>query len=58
MAIQVKTLLVGEYQMNCYIVENTATGGCVIVDPGADGQRIIDFVAGLTPAAVVLTHGH
>ena len=58
LAIQVKTLLVGEYQMNCYIVENTATGGCVIVDPGADGQRIIDFVAGLTPAAVLLTHGH
>ena len=58
MAILVKTLLVGEYQMNCYIVQNTATRACVIVDPGADGVRIIDFVGGLTPAAVLLTHGH
>ncbi len=58
MAILVKTLLVGEYQMNCYIVQNTATRTCVIVDPGADGARIIDFVGGLTPAAVLLTHGH
>ena len=58
MAILVKPLLVGEYQMNCYIVQNTATRACVIVDPGADGARIIDFVGGLTPAAVLLTHGH
>ena len=58
MAIHVNTVLVGDYQMNCYIVENTETGGCVIVDPGADGARIIRAVGGLVPAAVLLTHGH
>jgi glyoxylase-like metal-dependent hydrolase (beta-lactamase superfamily II) len=58
LAIHVNTVLVGDYQMNCYIVENTETGGCVIVDPGADGPRIIRAVGGLVPAAVLLTHGH
>ena len=40
MAIRVETLHVGEYRMNCYMVENTDTREVVIVDPGADGARI------------------
>ena len=58
MSIRVETLHVGEYMMNCYIVENTDTHQVVIVDPGADGRRIIDAVGARKPAAVLLTHGH
>lgn len=58
MSILVETLRVGEYAMNCYLVENTATRGVVVVDPGADGPRIIADIAERKPAAVLLTHGH
>ena len=44
--------------MNCYLVENTHTGETVIVDPGADGARIIERIAKRKPVAVLLTHGH
>lgn len=58
MAILVETLRVGEYQMNCYLVENTATQELVIVDPGADAERIAVAVGNRIPKAVLLTHGH
>jgi len=56
--VRVETLHVGEFLMNCYLVENTDTRGLVIVDPGADAHRIIAAVGGRRPAAVLLTHGH
>lgn len=58
MSILVETLRVGEYAMNCYLVENTDTRGVVLVDPGADAPRIRVALAGRTPVAVLLTHGH
>lgn len=58
MSIRVETLHVGEYFMNCYLVENTDTREVVIVDPGADGNRIIVAVGNRKPVAVLLTHGH
>ena len=39
--IDVKCLTVGDFQVNCYLVVNTETRGCLIVDPGAEGERII-----------------
>ena len=58
MSIRVETLHVGEYSMNCYLVENTDTREVVLVDPGADGRRIIADVGSRKPVAVLLTHGH
>lgn len=58
LSVRVETLRVGEYAMNCYIVENTDTREAVIVDPGADAGRIFASVDGRKPAAVLLTHGH
>ena len=58
MAVEVQTLLVGEYQMNCYLVENTLTHELIVVDPGADGDAIIQAIGWRKPAAVLLTHGH
>ena len=57
MAIEVQTLLVGEYQMNCYLVENTLTHALIVVDPGADGEAIIQAIGWRKPAAVLLTAG-
>ncbi len=58
MPVMVETLRVGDFMMNCYVVENAATRQTVIVDPGADAPRIIADIADRKPAAVLLTHGH
>ena len=36
--IYVECLPVGAFQENCYLVVNTETRGCLIVDPGAEGE--------------------
>ena len=56
--IDVKCLTVGDFQVNCYLVVNTETRGCLIVDPGAEGERIIRAAQEYKPAAVLLTHAH
>ena len=56
--IAVESLIVGEIAVNCYIVVNTETQECVIVDPGAEAERIIACVGERRPQAVLLTHGH
>ncbi|MDR0856692.1 MAG: MBL fold metallo-hydrolase [Clostridiales bacterium] len=45
-------------QENCYIVGRD--GRCVIIDPGAFGAQVLQRArdAGLTPEAVLITHGH
>jgi len=58
MSITVERLIVGELAVNCYIVENTETHECFIVDPGAEAQRIIQRVGDRKACAVLLTHVH
>jgi len=56
----IKTLPVGYLETNCYIVTDETTQACVIIDPGADSNTILDYVEanGLKPEAIFLTHGH
>jgi glyoxylase-like metal-dependent hydrolase (beta-lactamase superfamily II) len=52
---------VGALQANCYLLAAGAGEPCVIVDPGQDAEEpIMDAVRehGLSPVAVLLTHGH
>lgn len=56
--VKVDCLPVGEMGVNCYILENTGTRQCLIVDPGDEAARIIARVGGRRPCAVLLTHGH
>ena len=51
----------GPLQANCYIVSRGPGAGCAIIDPGMDSlDGIAQVVAehNLTPAAVLITHGH
>lgn len=52
------TLQVGAYEVNCSIL--CAEGRAWIVDPGADAEYIAEALArrSLSPAAILLTHGH
>jgi hydroxyacylglutathione hydrolase len=56
----VKTLPVGMTQANCYIVGCEETKMGVIIDPGDEGERILEGVedSGLKITHVLLTHAH
>ena len=54
----IKTLPVGPLQANCYILKKDETSPAVIIDPGAEGERILSALCGTPPAAILLTHGH
>ena len=51
----------GALQANCYLVAAGTGDACVIVDPGQDAEEPVAEAIrehGLSPVAVVLTHGH
>ncbi len=58
--LDVKLLTVGMFATNCYLVSCSETGKGVVIDPGADGKRIItkSKEAGLDIECIVNTHGH
>jgi hydroxyacylglutathione hydrolase len=55
-----KTLVVGPFQVNCYLYWDETSSDTVIIDPGAEDDRIIEQItqANLEPKAILLTHGH
>ena len=56
----IKTLTVGHLDTNCYVVTNEQTKECVVIDPGAEGNTVMDYIEhnGLSCRAILLTHGH
>ena len=58
--LKIHTLTLGNYQTNTYIVHDSESTSCAIIDPGFAAQRILKKVSelGLTVDAVLLTHGH
>lgn len=55
-----ETLIVGPLQVNCYILAAKEGSGAIIIDPGADVDKIKAVLARfqLDPALVINTHGH
>ena len=56
----IKTITVGAYETNCYIVADEATLDCAVIDPGSDASAILDYLeeTHLRCRFVLLTHGH
>ena len=56
----IRAMVVGPVGTNCYIAHVEGRSDCVVVDPGASGERIAGVLKddGLTLAAILLTHGH
>lgn len=56
----VQTIVVGPLQVNCYLVGCEVTRQALVIDPGADGERILAALAdrGLSLQTIVNTHGH
>ena len=55
---KIHTLVVGQLQTNCYILQSGSSG--IVVDPGDEGDRIIRFLidSGVKPVRIVATHAH
>ena len=58
--MNIKTLPLGDYQTNCYLVWADGSSSCAVIDPGYEASRVLSAVKklGLTIDAVLLTHGH
>ena len=59
--MKVDRLVLGEFETNCYIVRSSdSVTDCLVIDTGLDAQPLLKFLerGKLTPAAVIITHGH
>lgn len=54
--MDVKIVVVGEYQTNCYILSKE--GKAIIIDPGSEFGKIKQMVGNDTVIAILLTHRH
>lgn len=54
--MEVEGLVVGPLAANCYVV--SAGGDAVVIDPGAEANRVLKAVGGREVAAILVTHGH
>lgn len=59
-SLNIERFELGPFQTNAYVVSPAQSTDCWIIDPGFDPAVLIAHVraAGLTPQAIVLTHGH
>ena len=57
--INIKEIVVGAFEVNCWVLWGSDCRA-VVVDPGADADRIQSFLSAnnLSVAAYMLTHGH
>ena len=58
--LHIDCLVLGGYQVNCYIVRRSGSDHCVVIDPGFEPETILKFLRKLelTVDAILLTHGH
>ena len=56
--VQMERLTVGDIDENCYLAVNSETNELLVIDPGAEAERIFAAIGERKPRAVLLTHGH
>jgi glyoxylase-like metal-dependent hydrolase (beta-lactamase superfamily II) len=58
--LNVETFTVGAFQENCYLIVDDRSHKAVIVDPGGEGDRLVDAVesCGAELEAIWITHAH
>lgn len=58
--MEIKRIELGNYFTNCYLLSGGTAGQAVLIDPADDGPGLVRLLKklGLTPAAILLTHGH
>ena len=58
MAPDIRVLSVGLLGTCCYLLSLPGREDCVVVDPGAEPERVREAAGGRKIAAILLTHGH
>ena len=56
--MEIKRLEVGLFGNNCYVLTGTQTRQSVIIDPGAEAERILEETRGTEVRYILITHGH
>jgi hydroxyacylglutathione hydrolase len=56
--MQINTLILGPFQVNCYILCCEQSNEAVIIDPGFDASEIIQKIGTKTVPYIFLTHAH
>jgi len=58
--VNVETFTVGAFQENCYLLVDDRSRKAVIVDPGGEGERLVEAIedSGAELEAIWITHAH
>jgi hydroxyacylglutathione hydrolase len=58
--LRIDKIIVGQLEVNCYIVSDEETSEAVIVDPGDEFERITGLIesVGVKPVTILFTHAH
>lgn len=58
--MQIETIIVGPFEVNCYLIYDQSDRTGVVIDPGGDEESIIRRIekGKVIPRAILLTHGH
>jgi glyoxylase-like metal-dependent hydrolase (beta-lactamase superfamily II) len=56
--LDLRVLRVGPYEMNCYLVVHSETETGILIDPGAEAEKILQWIGPVKIQQVLLTHGH
>ena len=60
MKLSIKTIVTGPFQENTYLLIDKLSDKCILLDPGDEGQKIINYINenDLIPIAIINTHAH
>jgi len=58
--MNIQKIVVGQLDVNCYIISDESTSEALIIDPGDESERIIELIdaARLKPKHILFTHAH
>ena len=60
MNLYIKTIVTGPFQENSYLLIDKLSKKCVLIDPGDEAQKIINYIneKHIIPIAIINTHAH
>jgi len=57
-SLNLKLVTVGALQENCYVLIDPGTNQCIVIDPGAEPDKILPLIRDCRVSNILLTHGH